>query len=198
MSDRVTHLTEELIEGYILRSLAAEQAIAAEEHLFECAECRTRLVEEEEFLHAFREAAPEFETRARSRVVTLPRASRVWVPLAAAAVLIAAIYVTNLRTPQAAPAVVVLQAMRGPESGAAIPARQPAVLIVELPSEKEALYDAEVVDGDGATVLHTRAALEQGRLSVAVNKLAAGTYWVRVYRAEPSRELVREYRLRAN
>ena len=72
------------------------------------------------------------------------------------------------------------------------------MLIVELPSEKEALYDAEVVDGDGATVLRTRAPLQQGRLSVAVNKLAAGTYWVRVYRAEPSRELVREYRLRAN
>jgi hypothetical protein len=65
---------------------------------------------------------------------------------------------------------------------------------VRVPS---AQYEIEVVDAVGNEVHKTAAELKGGRLTGMFEKLATGSYWIRVYRTRPARELVAEYGLRA-
>lgn len=56
------HLHEHLLEEYLLGRLAEPELDAAEEHLFVCQECRTRLTETEAFVKAIRAATRTFDS----------------------------------------------------------------------------------------------------------------------------------------
>jgi hypothetical protein len=56
-------------------------------------------------------------------------------------------------------------------------------------------YEVEIVDDVGKVTLEAHAQLAQNHLTVLVNKLEPGVYWVRVYRKQVVRELMEEYGL---
>jgi hypothetical protein len=71
------------------------------------------------------------------------------------------------------------------------------VLVFDLPVHAPpANYEIDVVDTAGNEVVQTGAELRSGQLSARFQKLASGSYWVRVYGTQSTRELVAEYGLR--
>jgi hypothetical protein len=58
-------------------------------------------------------------------------------------------------------------------------------------------YEVEIVDEVGSGILRISAEVRNGQLTVPLEKVVRGSYWVRVYRA-PDRQVVAEYGLRAD
>jgi hypothetical protein len=54
-------------------------------------------------------------------------------------------------------------------------------------------YEVEIVDEIGNGILKIGAEVRNGRLTVPLEKLTRGSYWVRVYRTQPDRQVVAEY-----
>jgi len=72
------------------------------------------------------------------------------------------------------------------------------LLVFDVPVQAPpANYEIQVVDAVGNEVLKQQAELRNGRLTGLLGKLAGGSYWVRLYRTQSTRELVAEYGLRA-
>ena len=77
-------------------------------------------------------------------------------------------------------------------------AGRPGLLVFDLAVQaNHSEYEVEIVDGVGNEVLHMGAEVKDGRYAVLVERLAPGSYWVRLYRKQGVRELVAEYGLRA-
>jgi hypothetical protein len=190
------HPNDELLETYALGRLSEAEAAGLEEHLIACGACRDRLVETEDFIAAFRQGALE-TAPAAAKVLPfrLPRRT-IWAPMAVAAALLLGIFAYQPHgNREGEPAVLVLQPLRGPEAGAAAEAGRPLVLLMDVPSETAAGYDAEIVDSDGGTVLRRAARLRDGRLVIDSEGLSRGDYWVRLYERRPVPEQMEEYRL---
>jgi hypothetical protein len=78
-----------------------------------------------------------------------------------------------------------------------MPSARPLLLVFDVAVHANFTdYEILIVDAVGNEVLK-RAAEVGGRLAILVEELARGSYWVRVYRGQPSRELLAEYGLRA-
>ena len=90
---------------------------------------------------------------------------------------------------------VTLQATRGAEAVAAVPAGKPFLLkadVTGLPPAPE--FRLEVADSSGALVWRATVSPKDALISTVVaRKLGAGRYWVRLY--DPAGALVREYGL---
>ena len=193
------HIEENLLERYAM-GLVPEQLLAElEEHLLACPDCQSRLMQLDQFLAAFRQAAPGIQTQpaplwTRFRFLVRPA----W--LAPAAALAAGLLFVVLKpgAPPVAPAIVQMQALRGPEIAAQLAAGKPALLVFDVrDAETTGGFEVEVVDLNGKPVLALETEAKDGRLSVPVPKLGRGSYWVRVYRGGPERRLLEEYALRA-
>ena len=94
------------------------------------------------------------------------------------------------------PAVLLLQPLRGPESGIETQSDRPLVLVMDVQAESASGYAAELVDSDGERVLWAEPDLREGRLSVRSPGLEPGDYWVRLYERRPELEQIHEYRVR--
>jgi len=194
------HISDEALERYSMGTLGVDSVGEVEEHLLGCPSCQDRLVEADEFLALFRTAAAQEDAR------EMPWWRGIWMQrkIALAAVTAAAAVVLiflNVRAPQpipGAPATVMMESMRGPESSAHITSGRPYLLKFDVaPSEVGADSEVEVVDSAGNPVLTARGEQRNGRLTASITKLARGSYWVRVYRKGGDREIVAEYALEA-
>ena len=74
---------------------------------------------------------------------------------------------------------------------------RPVRLVFDIPVETNREYEIEVVDAVGNQVLKRHAEVRESGLAALIEKLARGSYWVRVYREQPSRELLAEFSLRS-
>ena len=192
------HIEEDLLDQYAMGTLAVESVPEIEEHLLCCTLCQARLIETDEFLAVFSAAATRVHTHpspdGERNVMFRPA---LWA--AAALTGLAVLLITVPRKDTRPPATTILmQSFRGPESEARMASGKPVRLVFDLPVQAPpANYEIEVVDTAGNEVTNTHAEMKDGRLTGLLEKLAGGTYWVRVYRTEPTRELVAEYGLRA-
>jgi hypothetical protein len=186
------HVSDEGLEQYAMGVMRGEVAVELEEHLRACGLCQARLAETKQFLSVFRAAATQLEPYARpqSRVLVLAAVT------AAAALLIFMIAKTRDST-TLVPATVIMESMRGLETGARIPAGRASVLILDAaPSAIGTEAQVEIVDPAGNRILILPGKWDKGHLTATVGKLGRGSYWVRVY-SKATKDLVAEYGLRA-
>ncbi len=193
------HIEEDLLDQYAMGTLPAELTQQLEEHLLSCKLCQARLVETDEFLPVFKAAATQPDARprpAQKRILMLP--ASVWAGAAALAGLVICLIAWPRPVPNLVPATVMMQSLRGAEGEARMASAKPALLVFDLPVEAPPEnYEIEVVDTAGNEILKTRAELKNGQLAGRFGKLAAGSYWVRIYLTRPAPELIAEYGLRA-
>lgn len=191
------HADDDQLDRYSMGTLEGEAVPAVEEHLLECAACRERLRQSDEFSALFREAATLPEARPR-RFWTSSWVRRAAGGAAAVAAMAAVLLVGTRRDggSPVAPVIVTLQALRGPESAAEIQAGHPAILLFDIETPARGSYEARIFNRSGDEVLKPPTDVREGRLSVSVESLAKGLYWVRVYRAG-SVDPITEYGLRA-
>jgi anti-sigma factor RsiW len=192
------HIEENLLERYAMGPLPEQILAVLEEHLLVCPDCQSRLVRLDEFVAAFREVASKIQSRPARGWTPLRRFPRLaWAVPAAALAAALLLMIFKPGTTPAAPAIVHMQALRGPEALARIAAGQPALLVFDVPETGAPVkYEVEVVDPNGAPVLTVESESHAGQLSVPVRKLGRGSYWVRVYQHLPGRRLLEEYALR--
>jgi hypothetical protein len=97
---------------------------------------------------------------------------------------------------------ITLSATRGPEStsAASASADRPVTLRIDASDLPAApAYAVEVVDVSGGSVWQGRVEAREGALVLPTGqRLAAGQYWVRVYRDGPNRSVLREFSLLVN
>ena len=172
---------------------------AVEDHLLICRFCQNRLVETDQFLPVFRAAATQVDAHTAPEPRRVFASRMVWAgAVASAAALLVFLISGEPHNTKAPPAILMMQSLRGPEAGAHTAAGRPALLVFDLAIQaNRADYEIEIVDAVGSEVLQTGAAVKDGRLTVLVEKLARGSYWVRLYRKQADRELIAEYGLRA-
>ena len=194
------HIEEDLLDEYAVGTLTAGAIAEIEEHLLVCSFCQKRLVETDEFVTIFRSAATQLNTRPASAWKRQTRFRIVsWAGATAAAAALLAFLISeersNMHLP---PATVLMQSPRGAEVAHTASGRS-CLLVFDLAiSATTADYEITIVDAAGNEILKTAAEVRNGQLNLLVQKLARGSYWVRVYRKHAHREqLVAEYGLRA-
>ncbi len=171
-----------------------------EEHLLSCSLCQNRLVETDDFLIHFRVAATQVELQPAPFWQRFLNTQRfIWGGSAVVAVGLGLLLVTGeprLSKPQ--PAMVLMQALRGPEEPAQIAKGSPSLLIFDVPiPATHPSYEVEVVDMAGKQILKGQGIVKDDRLAFPIQKLAPAGYWVRIYQKQPARTLVAEYGLQA-
>jgi Putative zinc-finger len=191
------HIEENLLEQYAIDALPEQPRAEVDEHLLGCPECQSRLVQLDAFLAAFRPAVLEIqrEPAGGKRFRLLPRL--VW--LSSVAVPAACLVILFLRPAvrPVAPAIIQMQALRGPERAVQVTPGQSALLVFDVAGHAvPAAYEIELVDRSGRAVWTVHAEAKDQTLSVPVRKLDPGSYWVRMYRVQPTKELLEEYALR--
>jgi len=192
---QTTHVSEELLEQYVLGRLPAAQVSAISDHLFECDQCNEQYEHAVNFVTAMREAAPEVrvaEEKPAPWWKLNPWSAPVWAAsLAALAILF--VFIPMLRQP-GAPLMAELTAVR---SGDIV--RVPAGHSLQLRLDTTGVEAAQqvrtqVVASDGQTIWEGVSQLKDGRWQATVNRrMSAGRYWVRVF--NPAGEQIREYPL---
>jgi hypothetical protein len=194
------HIEENRLDQYALGTLSAESIAELEEHLLACLFCQSRLVEADELVILCREAAAleNASTTTRWHSAFAFRTS-FWPGAAAALIALLILLITgdshHAKLPP--PAILLMQSLRGPEAAAKMVSTTPVLLVFDMPIEANREYEIEVVDAVGNQILKRGAEARDGRLAALIEKLARGSYWVRVYRDQPSRELLAEYSLRS-
>jgi hypothetical protein len=192
----MTHIEETLLDQYSMGVLPEQLTAEVEEHLLVCLFCQNRLVATDRFLAVFREAARRLDAEPVSRRKRLQTVRIGAWAAAIAAIFVFVIFLIPRRNSQSAPAILLMQSLRGPESAAHIGAGESRLLVFDivLPEANED-YKIEVVDAVGNPVLEKTAILKDGRLSVVIQKMRRGSYWVRIYR-KAQNDLLAEYGLR--
>lgn len=187
------HVPDERLEQYAMDAAGGEVVAEVEEHLQACRVCQDRLAETRQFLSVFRAAAVQLEPypRPRSRGFLLAATATV------AAALIIFLITKRQDSNALLPATVVMESMRGLETGAHIPAGRASVLVFDAaPSAIGDDAQVEIVNPAGNRILTMPGKWNKGHLTVTVGKIGRGSYWVRVY-SKVTKDLVAEYGLRA-
>jgi hypothetical protein len=196
------HIEEDVLDQYAMGTLSGELIPQVEEHLLSCGLCQTRLVQTDEFLTLFSAAAiqPEAWPLPHSRRGLFYR-SGLWTGAAAVAGLAVVLFIS---VPQKhgrdmeKPTMVMMESLRGPASQTRVASGRPLLLVFDLPATSPSgPYEFEAVDTAGRMVFHTRTEESNGRVAGLFPKPAPGSYWIRVYRTVPVRELLAEYGLDA-
>lgn len=192
------HPSEDELEAYALRHLTEEQVAAVETHLLVCEDCQQRLAELDSFIASMKAVTAE-HSRAAARMLPAVAAWSRW-QIAAGALAVGLIAVGFFYwnpASQAAPATIVLSAMRGGSVPAAAPAGVPLDLrILSTQLDGRPGFRVEIVTELGAAVWSgplTQTSGEPARAHVD-RHLSAGAYWVRLY--GPDNQFLQEYGLR--
>ena len=189
------HINDNDLDLYAMGKLPADSLPATEEHLLACDACQLRLRQADEFTRLFREAATRPDARPRVSWARLWR--RPMVLAAASAAMVTVLFVVTRRDgPAIAPAIVSMQSLRGPEAPARVEANRPVVLLFDIETTEAGNYEARIVDLAGNEFRKPKTASQDGRLTVPLDGLPNGSYWVRVYRAGES-DPIAEYGLQA-
>jgi hypothetical protein len=194
------HIEENLLDQYALGTLSAESIAELEEHLLACSICQSRLVEADALLLLFREAETLEDAHAipRWRNAFAFRNSLLAGTAAVLAALLILLITGDSHHAKLSPAILLMESLRGPEAAAEMASSKPSLLVFDVAAPANpADYEIEIVDAAGNEVLKRSAEVRDGRLAVLVERLARGSYWVRVYRTQPAKELLAEYSLRA-
>jgi len=192
------HIEDNQLEQYAMGVLPEQPRAALDEHLLACPDCQSRLLQLDAFLAAFRPAVLQMQKQpvvARRQFRLLPRMA--W--LGSVAALATGLLFVILRpgAQPVAPAIIQMQALRGPERVASLTPGQSAVLVFDVAGlAKPAKYEIEVVDRSGKAIWTVETEAKGDTLSVLVRQLDPGSYWVRVYRDQPEKGLLEEYALR--
>jgi hypothetical protein len=200
MVQPTSHIEEDLLDQYAMATLPEGLVAEVEEHLLICSFCQKRLVETDEFLTIFREAANQMGARpARQPRRFWPSRAIAWASAAAAvAALLAFLISAERHDAKPPPATLFMQSLRGPGAAAHIVSDRPYRLVFDLPVQATVDYEVDIVDEVGNGILTIRAEVRNGQLLVPLEKLERGSYWVRVFRAQPDKQLVAEYGLRTD
>jgi hypothetical protein len=194
------HIEENLLDQYALGTLSAESIAELEEHLLVCSFCQSRLVEADELLILFREVATleDASTTPRWHNAFAFRTG-FWSGTAAALTALLILLITGDSHPaKLPPAILLMQSLRGPDAGAEVSSSRPFLLVFDVDVQaNHADYEIDIVDAVGNEVLKCAAEVRDGRLAAPLERLARGSYWVRVYRMQPGRDLLAEYSLRS-
>jgi anti-sigma factor RsiW len=190
-----SHINDDELDLYALGRLSSEALPQVEEHLLVCEACQIRLRQSDEFTALFRHAAAQPDARPKSHWARLWRRP-VGLAAAAAAMLAVLVVVTRREGSPVAPAIVSMQSLRGPEAPARVDSGRPAILVFDIETSSPASYEARLVDREGNELRKPRTAAQDGRLTVPLEALPEGSYWVRVYRAGES-DPIAEYGLQA-
>jgi hypothetical protein len=191
------HISDDSIDRYAVGALEGEALAEVEEHLLSCPQCQARLLEMDEFIEVFREAAVQPGARPAAKRWSLWQGRTLaWAAATAGVALVAVLAASKQTGVNVPPAIIELQSLRGPEAAARVPAGRSALLRFDvLPQTAAGDYEIEVVDVGGFPVLTTGAEVRDGKLTATIAKLAGGSYWVRVYTRRPIRDLIAEYGL---
>lgn len=191
------HASDDLLEKYSMGRLAGAELADLEEHLLLCELCQDRLAHEDQLRQSVRDAAAASGLVPRAASVRPPSPKLAWVVGMAAVALLtfAGVAWRAFHPSQSPPAVILLQATRGPETSLAAPAGRPLALALDLTGlPRLSAYKVEIVDAHGNPVLQSTGVLQGQRLQAAVARgLPSGAYFVRLY--NPAGELLREYPL---
>ena len=181
------HIPEETLEQYSMGRLSDSESEPVEEHLLVCMHCQDLLTETEDFLHAVRAATDQLKDNPEpvswwkhwwESATALPKPV-----FAMAACALALLVVLPNRPPNAA--TVELQTMRGAESAAQAPADSTLNLKLSVPVDQgNNPLQVRVADSAGKIVEQAPVEFVEGQPVARVGGLAAGSYWVRVYRNE--------------
>ncbi|MFN7922496.1 MAG: zf-HC2 domain-containing protein [Bryobacteraceae bacterium] len=194
------HLDEDMVESYALGKLSEPEESLVEEHLLVCESCRQQVELEDDFVRAFRMA----DTRLRSAEATRPSS---WVgrllrfrPLHLSAAFAVCCMLIVLYRPSTPDADVSLVATRGAfDSIQTVAAGANLTLTLDargLPQAGSVV--AELAGPDGAVLWTSTERMIGDQVTIRpAAKLASGVYWVRLYTADSSRTLLREFGLRA-
>jgi len=193
------HIEGNLLDQYALGTLPAGSIAELEEHLLVCSICQSRLVEADELLLLFREAATLEDAHATSwRNAFAFRNSFLSGTAAVLSALLILLITGDVHHAKLPPVILLMESPRGLDAVAVMASAKPSLLIFDVAAQANpGDYEIEIVDAVGTEVLKKRAEVRDGRLAVLVERLAHGTYWVRVYRKQPGGELLAEYSLRA-
>jgi hypothetical protein len=195
------HIQEDVLDRYAMGTLEKESIAMVEEHMLECPLCQNRLAGADEFLTNFRTAAMQLQLdRSAAQPKTIwPHVRLLWAGAAAAVVLLAVLISKEPEAVRFAPPTVVMQSLRGPEAGVHVDARRPFLLAFDLTQPSTpAACEIVIVTTGGNEVLRTGAEVRSGRLTASINKLPRGSYWVRVFPKQGTRNLIAEYGLHAD
>ena len=194
------HIEEDLLDQYAMATLPEGLVGEVEEHLLSCSFCQRRLVETDEFLTIFREAANQVIARPAWQPRRFwPSRAIAWASAAAAvAALLAFLISAERHEAKSPPATLLMQSLRGPAAAAHIVAKRPYRMVFDLPVQAAVDYEVKIVDEVGNGILTIRGEVRNGQLLVPLEKLEPGSYWVRVFRVQPDKQLVAEYGLRTD
>ncbi len=207
-----THLTEEILERYSLGQASEPEASLVEEHILLCDLCQEKLQEADDFVQAFRIAAPKLAAQAKiaedsGQHTLLTPLVNIWNsmgsflrPLPVAGLVAAAAVAVVLMVPRdpvsTRARVMELRAVR---SDAASVARTSDSLTLKLDVEglpAQQNYRVEIAGASGELVWTSQAVASGGVVTVTPGPLRkAGAYWVRLLRSDESRSLLREFAL---
>lgn len=192
------HIDDEILDRYVSGSLQGDLLAATEEHWLACPHCQNRLIAADEFVGLFRAAATQPDARPQSIWSRLFNVRLLgWTGAAAVFATVLFLISVEFRKSPVAIATVSMQALRGPEAAPVVAAGKPARLVFDVaPAGTARDYQIQIVNPLGTQVLASPAESNEGHLSLLVQKLDFGSYWVRIYRGA-NRELIAEYGLRA-
>ena len=184
------HIEETTLESYSMGTLAEEETAELEQHLLRCEACCARVTEADSYVRAMKQAAqklPEPEGSRWNPRLLLPA-------FAVCALLIAAAVVKFSPSVERLPATVALFAMRGTDTQAHGPSRQPLLLQPDLTGlAASSSYRLELVSISGAPVWQGVLSVQRQPPTALIPPQSRGIYFVRV--SLPSGELLREYAL---
>jgi hypothetical protein len=137
------HIEENLLDQYALGTLSPESIAELEEHLLVCSFCQSRLVEADELLILFREAATleDASTTPRWRNAFAFRTS-FWSGAAAALTALLILLITgDSHRAKLPPAILLMQSLRGPEAGAKMASARPILLVFDMAVQASRDYE---------------------------------------------------------
>ena len=196
------HIADDVLEKYVMNTLAEQDVGPVEEHLLVCSDCQERVTETEEFIQVTKAALRDGEHKPAARAAragghggvlhswfTLPLLSA-----AVAAVVLGFVLPRHAVIPQAGPNQVRLYAMRGSDSLKHALAGEPLTVDLEASELSPALrYRVNVVNSEGKQVWSGLAEQVGSDIRITLDPAPRpGRYWFRVYR---DTDLVREYGL---
>jgi anti-sigma factor RsiW len=189
------HIQEELMDRYAMGTLPQESVADVEEHLLVCPTCQDRLTELDEFLTVFRAASTQLEPAPVQSIRRRPYIRVLWAGAAAAVVLLAVLVSREPGAVRLPPATLVVQSLRGPESGAHVAASRPFLLVFDVAATSPVAQEIEIVNAEGSEIVKPVAGAKDGWLAASIQRLPRGDYWVRVYLKQATRDLIAEYKL---
>jgi hypothetical protein len=188
------HLNEEDVEAFSLGLVSEKEEARIDEHLLLCEACQNRIIESDTYVATMQRAAsirrksPQPEPR--------PWYFPVFLPLAAAALLVLLMAGLRFWNPGANPAALAvnLAATRGSGIEGKAPAGRNLRLQLDLSGlAPERSLRLELVDHVGTELWQGTVVPQDARATAPVPQLQPGTYFVRAY--APTGQLLREFGL---